>query len=305
KVEDLKPSHTLGKGKFGKVVSAQRQRSSGKPEWLAVKEIICSKPNDVKIVLRERLVMERIALSPSPFATQMNYAMLIGSKVYFAMDFLEGGDLFTILQTHSISFNGARFYAAEILEALKYLHSLNIVYRDLKPENVLVSGDGHLKIADFGLSRILDEGDDVASTICGTAAYFPPEMLRNQGYGLSADYWQYGCFIYELFVGESPFYDPEGTPETMKTKISKAEYEFPSSCSRRWKKIVSDLLVPEVRNRCGLQEGQNGWDAVAKQPFFDKLEWAHVQNLKYSPPVRPLRAGEDYTKNFDEQFLKE
>ncbi|CAN0139118.1 unnamed protein product, partial [Heterosigma akashiwo] len=303
KLEDFKPYHTLGKGKFGKVVSAQKQRASGEPEWVAVKEIICKKPNDVKVVLRERMIMERIALSPSPFATQMKFASLVGSKIYFAMDFVEGGDLFTILQNHSISYSGARLYAAEILEALKYLHSLNIVYRDLKPENILVSGNGHLKLADFGLSRIVDEGDDVCYTVCGTAAYFAPELLcSNQGYGLSVDYWQFGCFVYELFVGESPFYDRQRSLAATNMMIKKGEFEFPTGGSRRWKQIVSELLVPAIPGRCGFKEGQKGWGAVAQQPFFDKLDWSHVQNLKYSPPVRPLCAGEDYTKNFDEQF---
>ncbi|CAM9150339.1 unnamed protein product, partial [Heterosigma akashiwo] len=143
------------------------------------------------------------------------------------MDLQRGGDLFMVLRNNELSYNGARFYATEVLVALQYLHSLGIIYRDLKPENILVDDFGHVKIADFGLSRIMDDASELATTCCGTAAYTPPEMLTQTGYGHSVDYWQYGCFVYELFMGQSPFYLPNAPSSEAKRRILAAEYEFP------------------------------------------------------------------------------
>ncbi|CAM9209085.1 unnamed protein product, partial [Heterosigma akashiwo] len=307
-LKNFQPAYTLGRGKFGKVVSATRQRSSGRMEHYAVKEIECQTASSVIIVLRERLVMERISLTPSPFATQLKFAMLAGSRAYFMMDLLMGGDLFMLLRANPITFNGARFYAAEILVALQYLHSLGIVYRDLKPENILVDGQGHVKIADFGLSRINDEGAELATTCCGTAAYTPPEMLTKKGYSYSADYWQYGCFVYELFMGQSPFYLPNEPSSEVKRRIMAAEFDFPETCSRRWRQLVASLLVPDISARLG-QGGLNGWaagwGAIAREPFFARVDWDCVRKLQYEPPIAPLRPGEEYTKNFGQEFLDE
>lgn len=100
-----------------------------------------------------------------------------------------------------------RFYAAQIFLALQYLHSKNIIYRDLKPENVLIDGDGYVKITDFGLSKTNVSTDDGAESFCGTPEYLAPEVLLRKGYGKSVDWWSFGSIIYEMLTGTPPFYE--------------------------------------------------------------------------------------------------
>ncbi|CAM9490032.1 unnamed protein product, partial [Heterosigma akashiwo] len=306
-LSDLNPLYTLGRGLFGKVVVARKLRRSGRHELFAIKEVVCTKASEVRVVRRERLVMERIMKSPSHFTTQLKFAVCRGNKAHFVMEFCPGGDLYHALGTNTIGFNGARFYAAEVLEALRFLHSQKVVYRDLKPENILLDADGHIKLADFGLSRILDDQDgrlDLATTVTGTAAYLAPEMFSRQ-YRTSVDYWQYGCLVYELFTGKSPFYLPELSGSEMKEKILAADFQFPSNCSRRWQQLISQLLVPKVSERLGFRDGDDRWAAVQRMPFFDGVRWDYVSNLKYAPPIQPQRPGQDFTTNFDQEFLSE
>lgn len=328
---DFKPQKCLGRGKFGKVVSVQRRKTMGGDEskedlheLLAVKEMVMKTKQDVKVCVRERLVLERVGLGSSPFLIKMKYAMLIGNQVYFAIELCTGGDLYTLQRSgEEFKFEGGLFYMAEVMEALKHLHSMNILYRDLKPENVLITGDGHVKIADFGLSRVLEGSDDKAMTICGTVSYFAPEMLQllpdegephhsqKKGYGYSVDYWAFAVFCFEIVMGRSPFWEPGMDPETTKAKILRADLEFPPDSSVRWKKLVSELLVPDVSARCGFQSGGGGpvgWDAVAAQPLFAGVDWPRLRTLQYRPPVAPLPPGgrdEDYARNFAPCFLQE
>ena len=137
----------------------------------------------------------------------MDYAFQSDSKLFFVLEYCPGGELFFYLnQIDRFKEDVARFYASNIVLAIHHIHSQNIVYRDLKPENVLVDHDGYLKIADFGLSKenIFDSTD--AKSLCGTAEYLAPEILLNQGYGKAVDWWLYGCLIYEMLCGIPPFY---------------------------------------------------------------------------------------------------
>jgi len=120
---------------------------------------------------------------------------------------VNGGDLFQQLQkkTH-LSEKQAMFYGAEVVLALKFMHSNGILYRDLKPENVLLDESGHIKISDFGISTKLTEQESKSTTIIGTAQYMAPEVFNApDGYSFSYDLWSLGCFLYELVVGEPPF----------------------------------------------------------------------------------------------------
>eukprot|EP00639_Heterosigma_akashiwo_P000995 CAMPEP_0194582558 /NCGR_PEP_ID=MMETSP0292-20121207/15699_1 /TAXON_ID=39354 /ORGANISM="Heterosigma akashiwo, Strain CCMP2393" /LENGTH=151 /DNA_ID=CAMNT_0039436779 /DNA_START=18 /DNA_END=469 /DNA_ORIENTATION=- len=126
------------------------------------------------------------------------------------MDFKGGGDLYTLLCRNQLSAAGAAFYAAEALLGLRHLHDLRVVYRDLKPENVLVCHDGHVCLGDLGLAKHRRDartgGWRACRTLCGTDSYVAPETLRRDRYGPSADVWQFGCFVFELFAGRSPFF---------------------------------------------------------------------------------------------------
>ena len=130
----------------------------------------------------------------------MRFAFQSQTKLYLISDFFNGGELFFYLSNGRFSENRARFYAAEIAMGLHYLHSKGIVYRDLKPENLLLDADGHIKITDFGLSKQNVEGDELHS-LCGTPEYLAPEILNRTGHGQAVDWWSLGALLYEMLTG--------------------------------------------------------------------------------------------------------
>jgi len=291
------PLFTIGRGKFGKVIAARHRED----KFYAVKEVDCTAQKTAKHVKQERLVVELLAHSPSPFVVHTTHAMKLGSHLYYAMELMRAGDLYSLLSNHSITLSAARFYAAEIVLALEHLHSLNILYRDLKPENILVSDAGHMKLADFGLASYIGE-EGHAKTCCGTESYTPPEMLRHEEYRFSVDYWQLGCLIYELFVGQSPFYCPRLSKSELKQKILDASYTFPEgTLSRRWKGVLHELLQPEISDRLGSTEG---WEEVKGHAFFGSLSWTALKKLRLNPPVTSFSL-DDFLHNFDEEFTSE
>lgn len=138
-----------------------------------------------------KLLAERNILSKTkcPFIVTLYYAFQTKDKLYFVMEFMKGGELFYYLKAeHRFCEGSAIFYAAEILVALGYLHSQNIIYRDLKPENILVDAEGHIKIADFGLSK---ETEGPAYSRVGTPNFVAPELLKSAGYGKEVDWWSF------------------------------------------------------------------------------------------------------------------
>lgn len=158
-----------------------------------------------------------------PFIAELKYAFQTSEKLYMVTEFKAGGELYSHLKREG-KFNEerARFYAAEVILALECLHAHNIVYRDLKPENVLLDSEGHVCLTDFGLSKILsgsssvptsesDPGmseDDIAPkafTFCGTPEYIAPEVIMGVGHDRSADWWSLGSFIYEMLTGRPPY----------------------------------------------------------------------------------------------------
>mmetsp|Transcript_4485 Transcript_4485/g.5823 ORF Transcript_4485/g.5823 Transcript_4485/m.5823 type:complete len:500 (-) Transcript_4485:182-1681(-) len=304
KISDFQPLRTLGRGKFGKVVFAKRSTELGGTLPYAIKEISCKEDCALQSAWKERIVLEQISYSPSKFLVKMEYAMAVGCNAYLVMDLMRGGDLYNLLCNRGLDYSAMAFYAAEILLALEHLHSLQIVYRDLKPENILLDEIGHIKLGDFGLSKVLFD-DMRAKTICGTAAYTPPEMFDKTGYSYSVDYWQYGCLVFEMFTGHAPFYHPNTTPRELKQMILAGQYTMPDRCSKRWKSLVENLVVTKVSDRIGCRKSDEGWETVKQLPFFTHLEWSDVEAQQYFPPFRPVMPGEAFIQNFDEEFTSE
>ena len=141
----------------------------------------------------------------------------------------------------------ARFYGAEIASALGYLHKNGIVYRDLKLENLLLDGDGHIKVADMGLVKEGVQGEDTTRTFCGTPEYLAPELLQEVDYGTAVDWWALGCVMYEMMTGRLPFYSRDQTK--LFTAIMKDKLSFPSSISSPAKTLLSGLLS-KVFHQC-------------------------------------------------------
>lgn len=154
--------------------------------------------------MTERRILEQIK---HPFIVRMDYAFQTAEKLYFVLEYCPGGELFFYLsQIGRFKEDAARFYASNILLAIEHLHQKDTLYRDLKPENVMMGKEGYVKLTDFGLSKDNFNDKSEAKSLCGTAEYLSPEVLQRQGHGRATDWWSFGAIIYEMLVGIPPFY---------------------------------------------------------------------------------------------------
>ena len=284
----------IGRGGSGKVSVAQ-QRQSGR--FMAIK--VLSKRRliergEVDRVKTERTILR--TLTNHPFIVKYYGSMHDEKNVYLVMDFIVGGELLTHLKMCERFDDGkAKFYAAELVLALEYVHSRGIVYRDLKPENVLLDAMGHIKLIDFGVARFCDvQGDERCYTMCGTPEYLSPEMISKDGYGRSCDLWALGVVIYEMLVGSLPFV--ARTEKLVYRKILYSKPELPSFLSETVCDLIRGLLeqLPERRLGCG----SKGWEEVKRHPWFAEVDWGALAARTLPSPYVPSFGSEGDTTNY-------
>uniref|UniRef100_A0A673K4J1 non-specific serine/threonine protein kinase n=1 Tax=Sinocyclocheilus rhinocerous TaxID=307959 RepID=A0A673K4J1_9TELE len=189
----------LGKGTFGKVILV-REKASGTYYAMKIlkKEVIIAK-DEVAHTLTESRVLKN---TRHPFLTSLKYSFQTKDRLCFVMEYVNGGELFFHLSRERVfSEDRTRFYGAEIVSALDYLHSAKIVYRDLKLENLMLDKDGHIKITDFGLCKEGITDTATMKTFCGTPEYLAPEVLEDNDYGRAVDWWGLGVVMYEMMCG--------------------------------------------------------------------------------------------------------
>jgi len=182
---------------------------------------------------------------------------------------------------------------------LHYLHDHNIVYRDLKLENLLLDGSGHIKITDFGLCKEGIGEEDTTSTFCGTPEYLAPEILEEENYGRSVDWWALGVVLYEMMVGKPPF-GPTNNMEKLFQNIMHQPVYYPPFLSDPAKSLLEALLQrdPAQRLGCGKDDGFE----IRAHPFFQGIDFDKLQNKVYQPPFKPKVEGALDTRNFDKEF---
>ena len=215
--DDFEDLAALGRGSFAKVVLSRNKKNNQLYALKVVEKQTILQQHRERDAFIERNIMRRI---DNPFVLKLHATFQTEHKLFFVMDFMGGGDFDKYLnaqQGKSLDYETVRLYAAETYLALKCLHDNNIIYRDLKPENILMSRDGHLVLADFGLSKDFGEnaGKDgqpnTAQSFVGSPFYVSPDVLRQQKYDKSVDFWSFGILIYRMLYGRTPF-----TGRTMK-----------------------------------------------------------------------------------------
>ncbi|XP_064486966.1 muscle M-line assembly protein unc-89-like isoform X2 [Ornithodoros turicata] len=289
----------LGKGSFGKVLLAELKASRRYFAIKCLKKDVVLEDDDVECTMVERRVL---ALGTQhPFLCKLFCTFQSESHLFFVMEFLNGGDLmFHIQQSGRFDQNRARFYAAEIVCALKFLHKRGIVYRDLKLDNLCIDAEGHVRIIDFGMCK-LRVYRKLPRAFCGTPEYMAPEIIKGLHYNQSVDWWSFGILLYEMLIGQSPF---NGTDEDeLFWSVCNEEAYYPRFLSKEAKSLLVLLLDKDPEKRLGMSTCAAG--DVSDQPFFRPINWEKLERKEVEPPFKPKVKGANDVSNFDSDFTME
>ncbi|KLU88996.1 AGC/PKA protein kinase [Magnaporthiopsis poae ATCC 64411] len=289
---DFEILRTLGTGSFGRVHLVQSRHNQ---RFYAVK--VLKKAQVVKMKQVEHTNDERKMLGEvkNPFLITLWGTFQDCKNLYMVMDFVEGGELFSLLRKSGRFPNPvAKFYAAEVTLALEYLHAKNIIYRDLKPENLLLDRHGHLKITDFGFAKRVP---DKTWTLCGTPDYLAPEVVSNKGYNKSVDWWSLGILIYEMLCGYTPFWD-SGSPMKIYENIIQGKVKYPAYINPDAKDLLQRLITADLTKRLGNLFG--GSQDVKNHPWFLEVTWDRLARKDIDAPYTPpVKAGAGDASQFD------
>uniref|UniRef100_A0A8B9L0P3 Protein kinase C n=1 Tax=Astyanax mexicanus TaxID=7994 RepID=A0A8B9L0P3_ASTMX len=286
----------LGKGSFGKVFLAE-MKSSG--EWFAVKALkkdVVLMDDDVECTMVEKRVL---ALAwDNPFLTHLYSTFQTKEHLFFVMEYLNGGDLmFHIQEKGRFDLYRATFYGAEIVCGLQFLHGKGIIYRDLKLDNVMLDGDGHIKIADFGMCKENVFGENLATTFCGTPDYIAPEILLGQQYSFSVDWWSFGVLVYEMLIGQSPFHGDD--EDELFESIRMDTPHYPRWITVDTREMLERLFERDPSRRLGVVGN------IRHQTFFKTVNWSALERREIEPPFKPKVKAPNDCSNFDREFLSE
>lgn len=295
--KDFNFGRTLGEGSYSTVLAATDRQNLKEYAIKVLDKRHIIKEKKVKYVNIERDTLNR--LTEHPGIVRLYYTFQDERSLYFVLDLASGGELLGVLKKMgSFDIECARFYGAEILDSIAYMHSRGVIHRDLKPENVLLDRDMHVKITDFGTAKILPDprannsgensGDptdgadtDRAVSFVGTAEYVSPELLRDKNACKASDLWAFGCIIYQLLAGRPPFKAPNEYLTFQ--KILDLKYTFPEGFPELARDLVERLLVLEPANRLPIEH-------IKAHPFFDGVQWGKALWRQKAPRLKPYVA---------------
>ncbi|KAL5340737.1 kinase-like domain-containing protein [Aspergillus crustosus] len=291
-LDDFAIQRTLGTGSFGRVHLVQSKHNHRYYAIKVLKKAQVVKMKQIEHTNDERRMLNRVR---HPFLITLWGTWQDARNLYMVMDFVEGGELFSLLRKSQRFPNPvAKFYAAEVTLALEYLHSLDIIYRDLKPENLLLDRHGHLKITDFGFAK---EVPDITWTLCGTPDYLAPEVVASKGYNKSVDWWSLGILIFEMLCGFTPFWD-QGSPVKIYQNILQGRVKFPPYLHPDAVDLLSRLITADLTKRLGNLHG--GPEDIKNHPWFAEVTWDRLLKKEIDAPyVPPIRGGQGDASQYE------
>uniref|UniRef100_A0ABM0GWU7 G protein-coupled receptor kinase n=1 Tax=Saccoglossus kowalevskii TaxID=10224 RepID=A0ABM0GWU7_SACKO len=297
-MNDFSVHRIIGRGGFGEVYGC-RKADTGKMYAMKCldKKRIKMKQGET-LALNERIMLSLVSEVDSPFIVCMTYAFQTPEKLCFILDLMNGGDLHYHLSQHGVfSEKQVQFYAAEIILGLEHMHNRFVVYRDLKPANILLDEHGHVRISDLGLACDFSKKKPHASV--GTHGYMAPEVLsKGTAYDSSADWFSFGCMLYKLLKGHSPFRQHKTKDKHEIDRMTLTmDVEFPDSMSQEMRGLLEGLLRRDVPERLGCRG--RGASEVKEHPFFKGIDWQQVHLQKYPPPLIPPRGEVNAADAFD------
>ncbi|KAI0754912.1 hypothetical protein C8Q80DRAFT_1216700 [Daedaleopsis nitida] len=300
-LDDFNFLAVLGKGNFGKVMLAEEKKTSSLYAIKVLKKEFIIDNDEVESTRSEKRVFLAAARERHPFLLGLHSCFQTETRVYFVMEYVSGGDLMLHIQRKQFSLRQAKFYASEVLLALEYFHANGIIYRDLKLDNILLTLDGHVKVADYGLCKEEMWFGSTTSTFCGTPEFMAPEILLEQRYGRAVDWWAFGVLMYEMLLGQSPFRGDD--EDEIFDAILEDEPLYPITMPRDAVSILQKLLTRDPSRRLG--SGKGDAEEIKRHPFFKDVSFDDVLHKRIPPPYFPTINGSADTSNFDEEFTKE
>ncbi|KAL6486292.1 hypothetical protein MHYP_G00056840 [Metynnis hypsauchen] len=301
-LEDFTFLQVLGKGSFGKVMLARMNSGERVFAVKILKKDVILQDDDVDSTMIEKRVLS-LAYN-HPYLTHLHYCFQTTDRLFFVMEFVNGGDLmFHIQKSRRFDEARARFYAAEITSALMFLHSKGIIYRDLKLDNVLLDKEGHCKLADFGMCKEGIHNGVQTGTFCGTPDYIAPEIIQEEQYGVSVDWWAMGVLLYEMLSGHAPF--EAETEDELFECILRDEVIYSSWLSNEAEDILRGFLTKDPSYRLGCTERDGGESAITAHPFFKEVDWEKLKKRELEPPFKPRIKSLEDVNNFDPDFTQE
>lgn len=311
KLNDFDMIRVIGRGSYAKVLMVKFKQTERIYAMKVIKKELVNDDEDIDWVQTEKHVFE--IASNHPFLVGLHSCFQTRSRLFFVIEFVNGGDLmFHMQKMRRLNEDHARFYAAEISCALNYLHEKGIIYRDLKLDNVLLDGDGHVKLTDYGMCKEGLAPGATTSTFCGTPNYIAPEILRGEDYGASVDWWALGVLLYEMLAGRSPF-DIVGTAENPDQNsedylfqvILEKPIRIPRSLSVKASSCLKGFLNKNPMERLGCHP-QTGFGDIMSHLFFRLVDWEALEKRQIPTPYKPSVEDEgDILANFDTQFTTE
>ncbi|XP_077113246.1 protein kinase C delta type-like [Ranitomeya variabilis] len=266
----------LGRGAFGKVVLAS---VPGSNITVAVKMI--SKKDNEDTILRERRIL--LAARQCPFLCHLYAAHQSQHRAYFITEYLSGGSLEDLIRMCGcLNIGNVRFYTAEMVCGLQFLHGHNIVHRDIKPDNIMLDADGHIRIIDLGLAQDGVSSSKNISGVTGTFHYMAPEVHRRKRYGAAVDWWSLGMVVSRMAAGRTPFYNGPVKQMAFKAIINEKP-KFPSWLDADVKHLIKKLLRKDPQTRLGVSGN------IREHPFFTTIGWEDLEERKAEPPFTPFR----------------
>lgn len=271
-LEDFERLSELGSGSFASVYKVV-EKSSG--IILAMKCLSKKFLEKKKMLSYAQSEIEIMKELDHPFILKLYYSITNEFCIYLILEYCEQGDLESIMEKKGISEVQSKFYLAEILLALEYLHSKGVIYRDLKPANVLIDSQGHVRLADFGLAKAIGETEQSVSTMVGSPAYISPEILARENISKAADLYAFGIVMHQLLTGELPFAQIDMDKIFM--LIRNSRFTFSNKLKKEAKELIRLLLNRKAERRPKFRD-------IKKHNYFADVNWELLKAKRYLPP---------------------
>ena len=297
---DFQTVRCLGKGAFGTVFLV-KQHATGRlyAQKQFRKASLTVHKRLVEQTRTERSILESV--NRHPFVVKLFYAFQDQEKLYLILEYALGGELFTHLAMEKMfSEDVAAFYMAEMVLALEHLQTnVQVVYRDLKPENCLLDAEGHLLLTDFGLSKVALEENGPCNSILGTIEYMAPEVVQGIDYGMAVDWWSLGAIGFDMLTGAPPF--PGANNAKIQQNIVKQKLSLPYFLGPDAKDLLTRLLRKDPQKRLGYNMPKD-LQPIKKHRFFRKIDWRKLERREVTPPIQPLITDPELAENFAKEF---